>query len=154
MDSLAAWYDAYAPALYRAAQTMTGSPHDAADLVQEVFLSVARLGPRLADVRDVQTYLFAALRRAAWRLARQRRRHRQVLFNHPPTDQADPFPTDDRLQRALACLPPEQRQVLALKIDGGLTFAQIAMIMNTSPNTAASRYRYALQKLRDCLECQ
>ena len=45
----------------------------------------------------------------------------------------------------------EQRDTVALKIDGGLTFAEIAAVMRTSPNTAASRYRYALEKLRAAL---
>jgi RNA polymerase sigma-70 factor (ECF subfamily) len=45
-------------------------------------------------------------------------------------------------------LPPAQREVLALKIDGGLTFAEIAAVIGTTINTAASRYRYALEKIR------
>jgi DNA-directed RNA polymerase specialized sigma24 family protein len=39
----------------------------------------------------------------------------------------------------------------SMKIDGGLTFAQIAGVLKVSPNTAASRYRYALAKLRERL---
>jgi RNA polymerase sigma-70 factor (ECF subfamily) len=39
-----------------------------------------------------------------------------------------------------------------LKIDGGLTFAQIAEVLNVNANTAASRYRYAIAKLRQSLE--
>ena len=39
-------------------------------------------------------------------------------------------------------LPPEQREVVLLKIDGELTFAQIAEVIGASMNTAASRYRY------------
>jgi RNA polymerase sigma-70 factor (ECF subfamily) len=52
----------------------------------------------------------------------------------------------------LASLPLEQREVITLKIDGGLTFAQIAEILHVNPNTAASRYRYAMEKLRRFLE--
>lgn len=58
---------------------------------------------------------------------------------------------DDELAAAVAALPAEQREVIALKIDGGLTFAEIAAVMHTSLNTAASRYRYALEKLRASL---
>jgi RNA polymerase sigma-70 factor (ECF subfamily) len=58
---------------------------------------------------------------------------------------------DVRLARALAGLPEAQREVVALKIDGGLTFAQIAKVTNVSLNTAAGRYRYALDKLRAVL---
>jgi RNA polymerase sigma-70 factor (ECF subfamily) len=41
---------------------------------------------------------------------------------------------------------------VALKIDGGLTFAEIAAVLGTSINTAASRYRYTLEKLRERLK--
>jgi RNA polymerase sigma-70 factor (ECF subfamily) len=58
----------------------------------------------------------------------------------------------DDLPNALKALPADQREVIALKLDGGLTFAQVAEILNVSPNTAASRYRYALEKLRRMLE--
>jgi DNA-directed RNA polymerase specialized sigma24 family protein len=37
---------------------------------------------------------------------------------------------------------------VGLEIDGGLTFAEIGAVAGISPNTAASRYRYALEKLR------
>jgi RNA polymerase sigma-70 factor (ECF subfamily) len=58
---------------------------------------------------------------------------------------------DEALTRALTTLPAAQREVIALKIDGGLTFAEIAAVIGTSANTAASRYRYALEKLRAAL---
>jgi RNA polymerase sigma-70 factor (ECF subfamily) len=49
-------------------------------------------------------------------------------------------------------LPPKQREVIAMKIDGELTFAEIGAVLGVSANTAASRYRYALEKLRRSLE--
>jgi RNA polymerase sigma-70 factor (ECF subfamily) len=58
---------------------------------------------------------------------------------------------DDALAAAVAALPDAQREVVALKIDAGLTFAEIAAVTGTSLNTAASRYRYALEKLRTAL---
>jgi RNA polymerase sigma-70 factor (ECF subfamily) len=48
-------------------------------------------------------------------------------------------------------LPEDRREVIALKIDGGLTFQEIAAVLGIGPNTAASRYRYALAELRDAL---
>ena len=56
-----------------------------------------------------------------------------------------------RLQQAIRSLPDEQREVITLKIDGELTFAQIAQVMGVSISTAASRYHYALQKLKTSL---
>jgi RNA polymerase sigma-70 factor (ECF subfamily) len=58
------------------------------------------------------------------------------------------MPADDDLAAAVARLPTAQREVVSLKIDGGLTFAQIAAVLGTNINTAAGRYRAALDKLR------
>ena len=46
----------------------------------------------------------------------------------------------------------EQKQVIRLKTEAGLTFFEIAELLQISPNTAASRYRYAIQKLREDLK--
>src|SRR5437870_10443723 len=54
--------------------------------------------------------------------------------------------------RALAELPPEQREVIVLKIWQAHTFEEIGELLEISPNTAAGRYRYGLQKLRACLK--
>ena len=71
-----------------------------------------------------------------------------VVTGHGPV--GIPLP-DDALAAAVAALPEVQREVVALKIDAGLTFAEIAAVTGTSLNTAASRYRYALEKLRTVL---
>jgi len=52
------------------------------------------------------------------------------------------------VQDALNRLPANQRAVVTLKIWGGLTFAEIGAALDIPPNTAASRYRYALEDLR------
>ncbi len=51
------------------------------------------------------------------------------------------------LEAAMRGLPEQQREVLVMKIWGGLTFPQVAQALDISANTAASRYRYALAKL-------
>jgi RNA polymerase sigma-70 factor (ECF subfamily) len=48
-------------------------------------------------------------------------------------------------------LPPEQKEVLTLKVWGELTFDEISRILDLSLNTVASRYRYALGKLKEWL---
>lgn len=153
--AFAAAYDQYAPALVRAAATLLGCRAEAEDAVQDVFVGLARARHELGRVTNLRAYLFAALRHAAGRRAAVRRRHR----TEPLGDAAEPVahtPSSgegrgERLERALRALPPEQREVLVLKIDGGLTFAEVAAALGVSPNTAASRYRYALDKLRAAL---
>jgi len=55
------------------------------------------------------------------------------------------------IEEAMKKLPPYYREVLTLKIWGELTFEQIAETLDIPMNTAASRYRYALQQLRRVL---
>ena len=54
--------------------------------------------------------------------------------------------------RCLEKLPPEQREVIVLKIWHEHTFEEIGDLLGISPNTAAGRYRYGLEKLRACLK--
>ena len=56
-----------------------------------------------------------------------------------------------RLNRAIAQLPNEQREVIALHLKGEMTFSQIAKLHNVSINTIQGRYRYGLNKLRSVL---
>jgi RNA polymerase sigma-70 factor (ECF subfamily) len=61
-----------------------------------------------------------------------------------------PF-TPEQIAGALSQLPMEQREAVVLKIYEGFTFAQIAHVTQVSPNTAASRYRYGVDKLAEKL---
>ena len=65
-----------------------------------------------------------------------------------PLEQAE---RRNAISAALGELPDEQREVVVMKIWGRLSFPQIAEALEISPNTAASRYRYALAKLREQL---
>jgi RNA polymerase sigma-70 factor (ECF subfamily) len=144
------------PALFRVAFALLRSRPDAEDAVQEVFVGLAQTRAALREIDNLRAYLFAALRHAAAKIAARRRFDRNAPL---PADFAvaapQPRPLDAesaaRLERALAMLPTIYREAIALKIDGGLTFREIAAVLGVSPNTAASRYRYALAELRDAL---
>jgi RNA polymerase sigma-70 factor, ECF subfamily len=154
--AFAALYDRFAARLYRVALRILGSREDAEDAVQEVFLATVRSHEKLAEVRDLTAYLFTSVRRAAGRAAVRRARVIPILplgadEAVAPLDQTasdGPGPDWQGLQQAIGSLPDEQREVVALKVDGELTFAQIAQIVGVSLSTVASRYQYALRKLR------
>jgi RNA polymerase sigma-70 factor (ECF subfamily) len=155
-EAFAALYDRYGGALYRTALGLLGRREDAEDAVQEVLTAMVRSRRKLGEVRDLTAYLFASLRRSAGRLAARRARQPagapQAVEDAAAGGPAAPGdPREHRLERAVRALPDEQQVVIALKINGGLTFAQIAEVVGVPANTAASRYRYALQKLRDML---
>ena len=56
------------------------------------------------------------------------------------------------LQSAIGELPVEQREIIVLRVWGQMTFDEAASALDISPNTAASRYRYGLAKLKERLE--
>ncbi len=57
-----------------------------------------------------------------------------------------------KLDVARAELPDEQREIVVLHLQGELTFREIARLQQVSINTAQSRYRYGLNKLRSALD--
>lgn len=150
------WFEAYGPKLLLCARHWTRSLADAEDVVQEAFVRYWRHQRQLPG--DPQALLITSVRRAALDLARRtdRRLQREEKANGGLEDRNEffePQPGDDAERRreiegALQHLPPEQREVLVLKIWQELTFEQIAATLDISPNTAASRYRYALTALR------
>jgi RNA polymerase sigma-70 factor (ECF subfamily) len=154
-EAFAALYDRLAVRLFNTARTMTDSLPDAEDTVHDVFVELARSRDRLARITDLDAYIFTMLRHAVSRRRRRRDVDRRAIdtvgrqraqagrFTMQPSETAN-----DELAAAVAGLPPAQREVLALKIDGGLTFAEIAAVIGTSINTAASRYRYAIENIR------
>ncbi|GIX01267.1 MAG: DNA-directed RNA polymerase sigma-70 factor [Thermogutta sp.] len=156
--ALAELYDRFAGRLYRVAFRMLGEHALAEDAVQEVFLGVLKVRHRLGTLEDLSAYLFCCLRRAAARLQAVRHRDQRTECDRfhnsatcTPEGQHGETIWSETVLRALQRLPSEQQEVVLLKIDGELTFAEIATVLGISPNTAASRYRYALQKLRQYL---
>jgi RNA polymerase sigma-70 factor (ECF subfamily) len=127
---------------------------DAEDIVQEAFV---RFWPSRHKAVDAPAYLFACVRSCAleWLRGNRRRVRRELLSGSRDVAGGELFESavehDERravLESKLMELPGEQREVLVLKIWGELSFPQIATTLGISPNTAASRYRYALAKLR------
>lgn len=144
-------YRRYGPALLLFAAAFTGERSRAEDVVHQVFLKLLESGS-LRDALDAKAYLFTCVRNAV--LNDRKVRQRDVAldpegawFEPPHRD----FAAELNLRRALWELPEGQREVTILHIWGELTFAQIAEVLSVSANTAASRYRYALGKLREAL---
>ena len=149
-------YRQLAPKLLLFARQWVSTPADAEDVVQSAFIKFWRHQP---DARpEHYPLLYATVRTTALDLLRgtDRRLRRE---NNPDAEirrEDDPFfdstveqrDTAAHIETALRRLPPEQREVLVLRIWSGLTFAEIATTLEETINTVSSRYRYALQALR------
>jgi RNA polymerase sigma-70 factor (ECF subfamily) len=150
-----AWLDRHGPAMLLLARQWAASPSDAEDIVQEAFIRFWRSRDRVAEPAG---YLFACVKHAALDAQRSRRRQlrREETSARPEAEPlfSTPVEQDERraaIEAALRSLPENQAEVLVLRIWGELTFSQIAAALSISENTAASRYRYALARLREQL---
>jgi RNA polymerase sigma-70 factor (ECF subfamily) len=147
VDQVRRLYEIHGRALFAYACAFVRDPSDAEDVVQEVFL---RLLHGVATGPLSPGYLFRAVRNGA--LNDIRRRSREVDLDGEVQwleSSSDSSETALALQSALRALPEEQREVVVLRVWGQLTFDEIAGVMDISPNTAASRYRYGLMKLKE-----
>ncbi len=151
-QSWSAWLDANAVRYLLFARSQTRCEADAQDLLQEVLVEVWR---RQQYRPPDDALVYKTFRRRAIDLARRtdRRTRREQATPEwwQPPDHAT-GDSDADLARAVQSLPSHFREVVLLKIWGGLTFRQIADSLDIPPGTAASRYRYALDALRQHLK--
>jgi RNA polymerase sigma-70 factor (ECF subfamily) len=162
-DAVEIWlrsvHDQYASALFRYALALTGSVEDAQDAVQEVFTRVARGWKRFMEVQNVNAYLFAATRNAAYSILRRRKRG-EALHDAICVDLATACVPQDRrtsatvisIREAFSQLNLDQREVLVLRILHQMTFKEIADMIGVSANTIYGRYRCGIERLRRVLD--
>ena len=152
-------YDEHAQALFSFLLNFTQSEPDTRDVLQEVFCEIARNPSLLDDLRKERAFLLRMANNRALDLMRSRKRcakkHERLaleplqVFSEPPGIDGGYF--QNALATALESLPAEQRTVVHLKLWEEETFEGIAETLGISINTAASRYRYAIEKLRSRL---
>jgi RNA polymerase sigma-70 factor (ECF subfamily) len=140
-------YETHGPALLAYASALLRDPSAAEDVLHQVFLNLLR--GRAAAADQPVAYLFRAVRNGALNHIRGHARETELagcgVWLESPDGSAE---TSLALQSALKALPDAQREVVVLKIWGELTFEEAAEVIGVSPNTAASRYRYGLEKLK------
>ena len=149
-DPVLALYRRVGRGLYAYARSISGRADLAEDLVQEAFLRYLQAGRAPAD-EAAGPYLYGIVRNLALDLVRTSAR-REKHESEATRGRRTPAAGSDEILTALAFaelqqLPIEQREVVVLKIFGELTFEEIGDVIRSPAATAASRYRYALEKL-------
>lgn len=150
-------YDLTAPRLIRYARIWTGSQDDAEDALQAAMLAFVRKPQLLAEARHPWAYCLGVTRHESLRIVRRNRAMRpwgqELDAASAPEERSLEFADlAVHVRRALAKLPRSQAEVVVLKIWEEMTFSEIAEVLDQSPNTVASRYRYGLGKLADHLQ--
>ena len=146
VDEVRALYQQHGPGLLLYACSLLGRKHAAEDVLQQVFM---KLLEQNSIPEEPKPYLFRAVHNLALNHVRSESKQVELAdieswFEAPQLDHAARVTLTVELMR----IPEEQRQVIVLHIWGGLSFDEIGNVLAVSANTAASRYRYGLQKLR------
>jgi len=155
-DSLRRIYEAHKGHLLTLARGMTGDRTTAEDIVHDVFVAFARGLPRLHLNTSLRAYLSVSVCNRVRDLARTeiRRRRDEYPAGREPQEMAAPdthaaqTELAGRLHAALEQVPPDQREILLLRTQAGLSFKEIARHQGIPVNTAQGRYRYGIDKLR------
>ena len=158
--TLESLYDTYAEPLFRYLCSMVHRESEARDRLQDLFLKIARNPGCLDEVTDVRAYLFRLAHNLVidgFRRSNRRDQTKHILaLDTIPIFATTCDPDAQALRAGMAValteLPIAQREVVYLKLYEEMTFEAIADLLELSPNTTASRYRYGIEKLRCSLK--
>ena len=150
------WLAENGPRLLLFARGWSQNREDAEDLVQEAILRMWHHQSDKGQVPPDLPLVFSTIRFCGLNHHRSEKRRRKreesvIYLNDFQDVWLDPLLEEDEeallMRDAVQRLSPKLREVVMMKFWGGLTFAQISGTLAISPNTAASRYRYALEQL-------
>jgi len=141
-------YRAHRRELLLAAWSVVRRRDLAEDAVHSAFVGLARLQ---APPAEAKPYTFRAVRNAATDLRRRSAARRESpLPEEVPVDRDATSDAEllDAVARSLGSLDDADREVIELHLRASLTFREIGMVLDQPLPTVASRYRRAIEKLR------
>jgi RNA polymerase sigma-70 factor (ECF subfamily) len=159
-EALRRIYVKYKNSLLKLAIILVNDANRAEDVVHEVFLSFAKSIERIQPRGNLKGYLSASVVNQIRNTKRDAARHRLTKLNEADCIECgSPRPEQwailseelTLLSSAMRELPDEQREAVALRIEGDMSFKKIAELQNVPANTAKGRFRYGIDKLRSIL---
>ncbi len=155
-DALGRIYEKYKSDALILAIALLNYASAAEDVVHDVFLSFVQKIEEFRLTGSLKGYLLTCVANRARNMNKAKHRHGYDADPHEPASPASDEPQrsilcNEQLQQlgdALAQLPYDQRETIMLHFQAAMTFRTIAKSLGISVNTAKSRYRYGLDKLR------
>ena len=137
--------------IYNFIVRMIGDRNEAMDLSQDCFMKAYRELRTLKDRDRFSSWLYRIAHNAC--LSQIRRNHGKTWVELDPDLEAAESPVENRLavEKALAQLPPDQREAVILKVFQSLKFGEIAAIQDAPISTVKSRLYMGFEKLRAIL---
>ena len=158
-DALQRIYEKYRDSLLTLAIAISNDAATAEDVVHDVFVSFAQLGSRFQLHGNLRSYLATCVVNRVRDQMRARKRQGHALDAEMPLESGFDPPdgrvlSDERsrlVAQALARLPEEQREVIALHLNGQLKLREIARLQEVPLTTVRGRYRHGIEQLRSIL---
>ena len=159
----------YQAMAYSQALRMVGNPDDAADATQDAFLNAWRALPGFQGQSSFSTWLYRLTSNACIDLLRRSKRRPTLSITVADEDAEGPQETDipderwsperelerketrQTVRSGLSALSPEHREVLALREFEGLSYQEIAQLLELEEGTVKSRIARARLALREFL---
>jgi RNA polymerase sigma-70 factor (ECF subfamily) len=157
-DAFRALYEKYGEKVFASAYRIVGEYHAAADLVQEVFVKIHGELRNFKFESKFSTWLFRVTVNHALNRSSEGVRHSRIHEKIGRDGRGDPGgtkegrPVDDEVHRALQRLSPKLRTVISLRYLEGLSYEEIAEILEISIGTVKSRLFLAHETLRPMLK--
>jgi RNA polymerase sigma-70 factor (ECF subfamily) len=145
-------YDRFADRVYRYAYTILRARHLAEEVAQETMIAVWKGASKYAGRSKVSTWMFGIARNQAYSLVRKEIRTERV----PNVSRVQPDPAPgihrhERVARAMEKLSEDHREVVFLTFYEGLSYGEIASILDIPTGTVKSRMFHAKKQLGEAL---
>jgi RNA polymerase sigma-70 factor (ECF subfamily) len=156
-------YEKYRGDLLKVAVALLNDRSSVEDVLHDVFVDFAQTTGSFRLRGSLKGYLAICVANRARDVNRTRQRRSATCLDDADVLAAGTTEPDSeamsrelvmRLDAAMAQLPDEQREIIVLHLQSRLPFREIAAIKQMSINTAMSRYRYALEKIRSTLDSE
>lgn len=153
-------YSHYAPLLYRLLYPLTHeSRHDAEEIIQDVFLSIWEKRELLPAIRNFKPFLFRMARNKLIDLKRKEGVKKRAAGNLETLSESAVSPEDDALyveyhsfaMKAIAALPPRQRQVFDLRMSEDLSLDEIAALLQITTHAVKKNLYTAIRTVKEQL---
>jgi len=154
-------YRRHNDAIYRYLLRLSGHRDSADDIFQDVWGKIIKARQTYRPTAKFTTFLYRVAHNCFIDHVRRNKRHSNNTVLEPelhsdpgesPETAAERSLARERLEVALLTLPEEQRDAFLLREEGGLSVDQIAAVTGCNPETAKSRLRYAVSKLRSAID--
>ena len=159
-EAFGALVEQYRDNVYRLAYRMCGNAYDADEAAQEAFVAAWRALPNFRGDAKFSTWLYRLTTNAAIDVMRREKRHQTVGDGEmmeladdadSPQETVERTEQQETVQKALATLSEEYREVLLLRYMEELDYAEIAEVLQLPSGTVKSRINRAKAALKAAL---